>query len=142
MAVDAERLLPEYLARHPQAALEWETTRKLRYDPRVTRVGHLLRKTSLDELPQLFNVLRGEMSCVGPRPVVSDELALYGAFSEDYLRTRPGVTGLWQVTGRSTTDFAHRVSLDSHYVRNWSLLADAVILARTTFAVARFDQAG
>jgi exopolysaccharide production protein ExoY len=140
MVADADRALAEHLARDPSAAREWSETRKLRHDPRITRLGHLLRKSSLDELPQLFNILRGEMSCVGPRPVVTEELELYGSFARDYLSTRPGLTGLWQVTGRSSTDFTRRVSLDSHYVRNWSLLADLTILARTTFAVMRLDE--
>ena len=93
------------------------TRQETRHDPRITRLGHVLRKSSLDELPQFFNILRGEMSCVGPRPVVAEELALYGPHADEYLSTRPGLTGLWQVTGRSSTDFARRVSLDSHYVR-------------------------
>jgi exopolysaccharide production protein ExoY len=141
MVANADEALADYLARDPQAAQEWAETRKLRHDPRITRLGHVLRKSSLDELPQLFNVLRGEMSCVGPRPVVTEELGLYGASVREYLSTRPGLTGLWQVTGRSSTDFARRVSLDSHYVRNWSLLADLTILFRTTFAVLRLNEA-
>jgi exopolysaccharide production protein ExoY len=101
----------------------------------------MLRKSSLDELPQLFNVLRGEMSCVGPRPIVQDELGRYGSHMGEYLQARPGLTGLWQVSGRSSTDYAERVSLDSHYVRNWSLWLDLVILLRTVIAVMRFDRA-
>jgi exopolysaccharide production protein ExoY len=140
MVPDAEAALAAHLARDPDAAREWSETRKLRKDPRITPLGHLLRKSSLDELPQLINILRGDMSCVGPRPVVTEELERYGPFVDDYLSARPGLTGLWQVTGRSSTDFANRVSLDSHYVRHWSLIADVVILARTTVAVMRLDE--
>jgi exopolysaccharide production protein ExoY len=140
MVPDAEAALAAHLARDPDAAREWSETRKLRRDPRITTLGHLLRKSSLDELPQLINILRGDMSCVGPRPVVTEELERYGPFVDDYLSARPGLTGLWQVTGRSSTDFASRVSLDSHYVRHWSLIADVVILARTTVAVMRLDE--
>jgi exopolysaccharide production protein ExoY len=101
----------------------------------------MLRKSSLDELPQLFNILRGEMSCVGPRPIVQDELCRYGSHVGEYLQARPGLTGLWQVSGRSSTDYAERVSLDSHYVRNWSPWLDLVILLRTVIAVMRVDRA-
>jgi exopolysaccharide production protein ExoY len=101
----------------------------------------MLRKSSLDELPQLFNILRGDMSCVGPRPIVTDELERYGDHVGEYLRTRPGLTGLWQVTGRSSTDYANRVALDSQYVREWSTWIDLLILVRTVFAVMRFDRA-
>lgn len=141
MVCNSDEVLRDYLARDPEAARQWDANRKLKCDPRITFLGKLLRKSSLDELPQLFNILRGEMSCVGPRPVVADELSRYGNFVEDYLATRPGLTGLWQVTGRSSTDYSNRVALDSHYVRNWSLRADAVILVRTIFAVMRFDDA-
>lgn len=141
MAADADRMLSEHLARDPEAAREWEETRKLRHDPRITWVGRILRKSSLDELPQLINVLRGEMSCVGPRPIVHDELKHYGPCAEEYLRTRPGLTGPWQVNGRSATDYSSRVSLDSHYVRNWSLATDFGILVRTAFALMRFNEA-
>lgn len=141
MVANAEQVLREHLANNPEAAREWEETRKLKRDPRVTLLGQMLRKSSLDELPQLFNVLRGEMSCVGPRPIVTDELKRYGDQVGEYLHTRPGLTGLWQVSGRSNTDYANRVALDSQYVRDWSLWADVVILARTVFAVMRFDQA-
>jgi len=140
MAKDGDRILAEHLARDPEAAKQWSETRKLARDPRVTRLGMVLRKTSIDELPQFVNILRGEMSCVGPRPVVADELALYGPAAGDYLRSRPGLTGLWQVTGRSSTDYPTRVSLDSQYVRTWSHRADLAILARTVFAVMRFQQ--
>jgi exopolysaccharide production protein ExoY len=140
MATDSERLLAEHLARDPEAAREWAESRKLRHDPRVGFIGQLLRKTSLDELPQLYNILRGDMSCVGPRPVVQDELERYGAFVGYYLRTRPGLTGLWQVTGRSSTDYANRVSLDAQYVRTWSIWSDLAILCRTTTAVIRFRE--
>ena len=140
MVANAQRVLEEHLANDPAARQEWEETQKLRRDPRITFFGQMLRKSSLDELPQLFNILRGDMSCVGPRPVVADELQRYGPFAADYLRTRPGLTGLWQVTGRNATDYSHRVFLDSQYVRNWSLWADIIILWRTVFAVMRFDQ--
>lgn len=140
MVANADQALASYLADNPQAAEEWQENRKLKNDPRVTLLGQMLRKSSLDELPQLFNVLRGDMSCVGPRPVVADELERYGPDACEYLRTRPGVTGLWQVTGRGTTDYARRVFLDSHYVRNWSVRADVAILVWTIFAVMKFNQ--
>jgi exopolysaccharide production protein ExoY len=141
MVANSDQALAEFLASNEEAAKEWAESRKLRLDPRVTALGRLLRKSSLDELPQLFNVLRGEMSCVGPRPVVADELPRYGAYVREYLRARPGLTGLWQVTGRDCADYSHRVSLDSSYVLNWSLWADLRILVRTVFAVMRFDRA-
>src|SRR5690606_20950186 len=116
-------------------------TCKIRDDPRITFLGRILRKSSLDELPQLFNIIRGDMSCVGPRPIVKSELKRYGDHVGEYLRTRPGLTGLWQVSGRSSMDYATRVALDSLYVRNWSVWYDIVILFRTVFAVMRFDRA-
>lgn len=137
MVLDADRALSDLLSRDPVAAREWEEFRKISRDPRITWLGHVLRKSSLDELPQLINILRGDMSCVGPRPVVSDELSRYGASAEAYLSTRPGLTGLWQVSGRSSTDFSRRICLDSQYVQEWSLLVDLNILARTTFVVIR-----
>ncbi|RWI91956.1 MAG: sugar transferase [Mesorhizobium sp.] len=141
MVANSQQVLADYLASNPEAAKEWEQNLKFKNDPRVTFLGHILRKSSLDELPQLINVLRGDMSCVGPRPVVPDELQRYGARAIDYLRTRPGLTGAWQVTGRDAIDYPSRVSLDSRYVRNWSIWADVVILVRTVFAVMRFDHA-
>lgn len=141
MVANSDEVLRELLARDPEAARQWEENRKLKNDPRITFLGTILRRSSIDELPQLFNVLKGEMSCVGPRPIVADELSRYGGFVGDYLATRPGITGLWQVTGRSSTDYLTRVALDSHYVRNWSLRADLVILFRTIFAVMRFEDA-
>ncbi|MEF2554116.1 sugar transferase [Aurantimonas sp. A2-1-M11] len=140
MCADPEGALSVYLQSNPEAEAEWLANRKLRRDPRVTLFGHILRKASLDELPQLFNVLRGEMSCVGPRPIVADELERYGEVARDYLRTRPGLTGLWQVNGRNTVDFARRVELDGQYVRTWCVRSDLAILFRTIFAVARFDE--
>lgn len=141
MILDSDRMLEEHLARDPEAAREWEESRKLRNDPRVGPLGRVLRKSSLDELPQLYNILRGDMSCVGPRPIVAAELERYGPFLGYYLRSRPGLTGIWQVTGRSSTDYASRVSLDSQYVRTWSLWADLVILCRTAVAVIRTKEA-
>ena len=140
MVRDADAALASHLAIDPEAAIEWRETQKLRNDPRVTPVGRLLRKSSLDELPQLINILRGDMSCVGPRPITVDELERYGEYARDYLSARPGLTGPWQVTGRSKTDFATRVSLDKHYVRNWSLLSDLAILAKTPVAVIRTEE--
>ncbi len=140
MVQNSDEVLRAHLARDPEAARQWAERRKLQRDPRITFLGMLLRKSSIDELPQLFNILKGEMSCVGPRPVVAEELSRYGDQVCDYLATRPGLTGLWQVTGRSSTDYLSRVALDSQYVRNWSLRADVVILARTVFAVLRFNE--
>lgn len=140
MVTDAKERLAAYLAANPEAARTWAETQKLRHDPRVTWFGHILRKSSLDELPQLFNVLRGEMSCVGPRPVVADELLRYGEHAREYTKVRPGVTGLWQVSGRSNTTYAHRVKLDRVYVRRWSLAADLVILLRTIPAVLKTSE--
>ena len=131
MRLDAAERLSALLEDDPEAEAEWVRTRKLRRDPRVTRLGRLLRKSSLDELPQLVNVITGEMSVVGPRPVMADELAGYGTARAAYEAVRPGVTGLWQVSGRNDLGFDARVALDAAYVRDWSLTRDAVILART-----------
>lgn len=141
MVANSDEVLRDYLAANPEAAKQWQDNRKLKCDPRITVLGLLMRKSSIDELPQLFNVLKGEMSCVGPRPIVREELGRYGNNAGDYLSARPGLTGLWQVTGRSSTDYAKRVALDSSYVRNWSLGTDLSILWKTVFAVIRFDQA-
>jgi len=141
MVENAEQVLEAYLACNPQAADEWRETQKLKFDPRITFLGQMLRKSSLDELPQLVNVLRGEMSCVGPRPIVANELVRYGSAADEYLKTRPGITGLWQISGRSGVDYARRVALDAEYVRNWSIWSDFIILAWTAVAVIRFDQA-
>jgi len=141
MVANSDEVLKTYLDANPDARKEWDETRKIRNDPRVTLFGRLLRKSSLDELPQLINILRGDMSCVGPRPIITDELKRYGEHQAEYLRTRPGLTGLWQVSGRSSMDYDNRVALDSHYVRNWSIWLDVVILLRTIVAVMRVDRA-
>ena len=137
MVVDAEAALIRHLAASPSARQEWEASRKLRDDPRVTALGQALRQSSLDELPQLLNVLRGEMSLVGPRPIVAEETKYYGHNLHYYLATRPGITGLWQISGRSDVSYEHRVSMDVQYVRNWSLVRDIVILVLTAPSVIR-----
>ena len=135
MIPNAQQVLEEYLENDPQARLEWETNFKLSNDPRVTKLGAVLRKTSLDELPQIFNVLKGEMSLVGPRPVVQAELAKYGDNKKEYLMVRPGITGMWQASGRSDTTYEERVAMDTWYVRNWSLWIDLNYLLNTIKAV-------
>jgi Undecaprenyl-phosphate galactose phosphotransferase WbaP len=135
MRTDADSVLAELLERDTEARAEWETTRKLRSDPRITRLGLFLRRTSLDELPQLWNVLRGEMSLVGPRPIVQAEIPMYGEQYSLYRRVLPGLTGLWQVSGRSSTTYEARVGFDAYYVRNWSFWLDVYLLARTFGAV-------
>src|SRR3984885_3682323 len=135
MQVNGDRLLQDALARDEALREEWLRERKLRCDPRVTRVGKFLRKTSLDELPQFWNVFRGEMSLVGPRPIVEEEIPAYGPNFSLYCRVTPGLTGLWQVSGRSEISRRDRVRLDSYYVRNWSPWLDLNILARTVSVV-------
>lgn len=131
MVPDAQRVLEEHLRRNPDDAAEWEQNFKLRNDPRVTPIGRFLRSTSLDELPQLINVLRGEMSLVGPRPITEAEPSYYGRDVMFYLEIRPGITGLWQVSGRSDTSYAQRVMFDTWYVKNWTLWHDIAILLKT-----------
>ncbi|MHB8155957.1 MAG: undecaprenyl-phosphate galactose phosphotransferase WbaP [Desulfocucumaceae bacterium] len=137
MVSDADRVLSELIGADSSLAEEWDRGHKLKNDPRITRVGGFLRKYSLDELPQLINVLKGDMSLVGPRPVVRGEIERYGSFSDYYYSVRPGLSGLWQVSGRNDTDYETRVMLDSWYVRNWSLWLDIYILARTARVVIR-----
>lgn len=135
MVIDASEVLKGHLARDSTLRQEWERDHKLRKDPRVTVVGRLLRRTSLDELPQIWNVLIGEMSVVGPRPIVADEIPLYGDSYELYTQVRPGITGLWQVSGRNDLTYDQRVQLDIYYIRNWSPWLDLYLLARTVAAV-------
>jgi exopolysaccharide production protein ExoY len=137
MVVDAEAALKRTLATDPEARREWERDFKLRNDPRVTRLGRFLRKSSLDELPQLFSVITGEMSLIGPRPIVAEEITRYGAGFSDYAACRPGLTGLWQVSGRNDIDYAERVAIDSRYARQWSFVQDMSILFRTIGVVLR-----
>lgn len=136
MCVDSKEKLAELLANDPAAREEWERDFKLKNDPRITRSGAFLRKTSLDELPQIFNVLKGEMSLVGPRPIIHEELERYGEYVGDYLMVKPGITGMWQVSGRSDIEYAERVQLDTWYVRNWSVWVDIVLLFKTFAVVA------
>lgn len=131
MVADAEARLQAYLDADPVARVEWEATRKLKDDPRITRFGRFLRKSSLDELPQIFNVLKGEMSIVGPRPVVRDELALYGHKRWAYLEMRPGITGLWQVSGRNEVSYDERVAFDKEYRDSFSFTRDLGIILNT-----------
>jgi Undecaprenyl-phosphate galactose phosphotransferase WbaP len=135
MVPNADQVLRELLERDPAIKVEWVRDHKLRCDPRVTRLGRFLRRTSLDELPQLWNVMRGDMSLVGPRPVVREELLRYGRNVRAYLSAKPGITGLWQVKGRNDTDYRRRIVLDTYYVRNRSLLLDLYILFNTTRVV-------
>jgi exopolysaccharide production protein ExoY len=135
MVVDAEARLRALLASDPASAREWALSQKLRGDPRVTPLGVFLRRSSLDELPQLLNVLRGEMSIVGPRPIVESEIVRYGRSYSYYCKVRPGITGLWQVTGRSNVSYGRRVALDRLYVSSKSLNNDLYIILKTIPAV-------
>lgn len=137
MCIDAKEKLAELLENDPVAKAEWERDFKLKNDPRITKSGAFLRRTSLDELPQIFNVLKGDMSLVGPRPVIEEELERYGEYVNDYLMVKPGITGMWQINGRNDTSYAERVCMDSWYVRNWSIWIDNLILWRTLKSVIR-----
>ncbi|PTB88040.1 glycosyl transferase [cyanobacterium G8-9] len=142
MYKDAEERLEKLISENEDIKEEWEENFKLKNDPRITKIGNFLRKTSLDELPQIFNVLRGEMNFVGPRPVIEKEIKQY--YKEDaeyYYMVKPGITGLWQVSGRSDTDYQFRVSTDKWYVLNWSLWLDIVILVKTIKVVLKRDGA-
>ena len=135
MVPNAQERLEEYLAKNPEARKEWEESFKLTNDPRVTKLGAFLRKTSLDELPQLWNVLMGDMSLVGPRPIVTKEIERYGDYIREYYMVPPGITGMWQVNGRSDTTYEERVAMDTWYVRNWSVWIDLVYLFKTVKTV-------
>jgi Undecaprenyl-phosphate galactose phosphotransferase WbaP len=131
MRLNGNRIFEAGLHRNPKLRDEWDHYQKLKSDPRITRVGRFLRQFSLDEFPQLWNVLRGEMSLVGPRPITPDQRELYGDSYQKYIQFLPGMTGLWQVSGRNTTTFARRVELDREYIRTWSIWLDIYILFKT-----------
>ena len=135
MCQNSSDVLEKHLAKHPKARAEWNKTHKLRVDPRITPVGHFLRRYSLDELPQAWNVIVGQMSVVGPRPIVAAEVEKYGRFFEFYSCVKPGITGLWQVSGRSRLSYDARVRLDREYVEHWSLWKDLKILTLTCKSV-------
>ena len=135
MVLDSDKVLKALLESDPAARKEWDRTQKLANDPRITPVGKFLRQSSLDELPQLINVIRGDMSLVGPRPIVPSELTRYGDKLSLYLQARPGITGIWQVSGRNDCGYDRRIEMDANYVRNWRFSTDFVILLRTLGAV-------
>jgi lipopolysaccharide/colanic/teichoic acid biosynthesis glycosyltransferase len=135
MVPNADDLLQHYLDRYPELKAEWLATHKLKKDPRVTRVGAILRKLSLDELPQFWNILIGDMSLIGPRPIVEAEIQKYGKCFDLYIQARPGLTGLWQVSGRSDTSYDRRVALDEYYLLNRSIKLDFLILVKTVYVV-------
>ena len=141
MYIDADERLNSILDTNPALYEEWQATQKLKNDPRITPAGSLLRRFSLDELPQLWNVLRGDMSLVGPRPCMADQIPLYGDDFGLYCAVQPGLTGLWQVSGRNGTTYAERVRLDAYYVRNWSPWMDTCILFKTLWVVLKHDGA-
>lgn len=141
MCVNSQEILEHLLATDPAAKVEWDKEFKLKEDPRITKSGAFLRKTSLDELPQLWNVLKGDMSLVGPRPIVRGEIPRYGVFFKEYTMVRPGITGIWQTSGRNNIDYPERVQMDNWYVHNWSIWLDLVLLWRTARVVAAGDGA-
>jgi exopolysaccharide production protein ExoY len=135
MYEDSDHVLEQHLSSDPEAREEWVRTHKLKDDPRVTPIGRLLRKTSLDEIPQLLNVLVGEMSIVGPRPIVEEERVRYGRYFPTYTCAVPGITGLWQVSGRCDVDYPERVMLDVQYVKQWSLMMELKIILKTVYVL-------
>ena len=141
MIPDAEQKLATLLEEHKDLQAEYKDSHKLQKDPRITKIGRILRKTSLDELPQLWNVLLGDMSLVGPRPIMIDEFQNYGNAFEFYKMVRPGITGYWQVSGRSGTTFNQRIELDTFYIRNWSIWLDIYIIVKTVEVVLRREGA-
>jgi Undecaprenyl-phosphate galactose phosphotransferase WbaP len=141
MVQNADQTLELYLDSFPELKAQWSTTHKLKEDPRVTRLGSMLRKWSLDELPQIWNIIIGDMSWIGPRPIVDAEVEKYGKCFDLYIQVRPGLTGLWQVSGRNDTTYERRVELDEYYIRNRSLKLDLQILWKTVFVVLKKDGA-
>jgi Undecaprenyl-phosphate galactose phosphotransferase WbaP len=141
MQLNADQVLQSQLERDPRLKREWDQYQKLKNDPRITRVGRLLRRFSLDELPQLWNVFLGDMSLVGPRPMMVKQQEVYGEPFRHYVRVTPGITGMWQINGRNHTTFARRAELDVQYVANWSIWLDIYILARTIWVVVKRDGA-
>ena len=135
MCTNSQEILEQILATDPIRRAEWEKDRKFLDDPRVTKFGKLLRKTSLDELPQIFNILKGDMSLVGPRPVTEPELIKYGKYQDYVLSVLPGLSGMWQISGRSDTGYEERISFDSYYIQNWSIWLDIWILLKTVWVV-------
>ena len=135
MVLNADEVLAKLLETDPAARAEWERDFKLRADPRITPIGRFLRVSSLDELPQLFNVIAGEMSLIGPRPIVAEEVARYGEAYRYYCACRPGMTGIWQVSGRNRVDYGRRVFYDQQYAMSWSFLLDLALLCRTVVVV-------
>ncbi len=132
MCVDAEERLQKLLKENPECRREWQETRKLKNDPRITRLGHFLRRTSLDELPQFLNVLLGDMSVVGPRPISEEEVRLYlGKHASEILQVRPGITGIWQTSGRNNISYTQRIDMDREYVRTHTLLFDLKLVLKT-----------
>lgn len=131
MVRNADKLLETCLEKDPELAKEWRENQKLKDDPRLTRAGRFLRKTSLDELPQIINILQGDMSIVGPRPIIAEEKERYGRYFKEYCEVLPGLTGLWQTSGRNNTTYAQRIAYDHYYINNWSLWLDLWIIART-----------
>jgi len=134
MAHNAETALKQRLKKDPALQMEWESNFKLKNDPRITDIGRFLRRTSLDEIPQIWNVLKGEMSLIGPRPIVTEEIPLYGDEFEIYKQVLPGITGLWQISGRNDLPYHDRVKLDVYYIQNWSIWLDIHILMHTMLA--------
>lgn len=137
MGVNAEAKLASYLSTNPDAAREWNLSFKLTNDPRITKIGRFLRRTGLDELPQIWNVLRGEMSLVGPRPITEPEMVMYGHHKSAYLSIRPGVTGMWQIHGRMSGCYDNRVQLDRGYLESISLKSDIALIGQTALSVVR-----
>lgn len=142
MVNNSAEILTQHLAVNPESKDEWDRSRKLFADPRVTWLGRMLRRSSIDELPQILNVLAGDMSCVGPRPIVAEELACYGVHAREYLAAVPGLTGIWQVSGRNTLSYDERTKLDALYVRRWSMSLDMAILLKTVPCLLRFEETG
>jgi lipopolysaccharide/colanic/teichoic acid biosynthesis glycosyltransferase len=141
MLINGDEVLETYLKGHPEEDQAWQVTQKLKHDPRLTRVGRIIRHTSLDELPQFWNVLVGEMSVVGPRPILERQIPLYGANYSLYKQVSPGITGLWQISGRNKLSFVERAKLDKYVIQNWSVWLDLYILARTPNAIFSGDGA-
>lgn len=131
MIENADKALKYYLNNNPAMAKEWKMNQKIHNDPRVTKIGALLRKTSLDEIPQIFNIINGDMTLVGPRPIVDEEKVKYGKYFKEYCELSPGLTGMWQVSGRSNTTYERRLACDHYYANNWSLWLDIKLLLKT-----------